>query len=555
MNWFRRSIALASLGGLGLLQSASAQDNGWRVSNTGVAAPVAPGEPRRINLGKPSPLPAGALPIANSLGVRDDAVKPASYSGLPRPTVVRAMREFEEGEPGNLFLPKELLPPAMLPTLPPAGSFPPVKAPTPREPRLTPKIIDVDNTSKVLPIQSQEKLPTLPRRVVERPIASSEPVLIIEDGASLNGSEIFEVTAPPTNRFYVTAEWLHWATNGFRVPQLAFTSTSLAFDPRGNPVLGPRSVLFGEGTVLSRMGPGARFTVGFQPNPCTCCWWEASAFFLARQTESASFSSDRFPIIARPYFEINNNQPFQEFTAAPGLLSGRLDINLSTALWGAELNKRCLWYESDTWRISSLVGFRYLDLRDTVRITEDSTALVNIPGVADRGDRQLLLDRFDTRNQFFGGQLGMNAEWRSGRWSVDARLRIALGATHQAVDVEGFQRLLRANGTTQNFVGGLYALSSNIGKQAQTRLSFVPEVGLKVGYDLSENVRIFVGYDFLLWNNVIRAGDQIDQSLDTNLIPRQGQVQPTAAEVRPRVPFQRSNFWAQGVNAGLEFRY
>ncbi len=202
-----------------------------------------------------------------------------------------------------------------------------------------------------------------------------------------------------------------------------------------------------------------------------------------------------------------------------------------------------------------MVGFRYLDLRDTLSVTEDSTAVTTVPGVVNAGTRALVLDRFDTRNQFYGGQVGLNAEWRSGRWSVDARFKFALGGTNQSVDVEGRQRVIQPNGATQNFVGGLYALSSNIGLQSQTRLSFVPEVGLKIGYDITDNIRVFIGYDLIYWSTVVRPGDQIDQSLDTNLIPNAGVVQPIANQVRPRVPFHQSNFWAQGVNAGLEFKY
>ncbi len=547
MNWLRKSITLASLGGLGLLQSASAQENGWRVAASGVAEPIAVAVPRGISLGKPAPLAANH---------RDDGVRQVSHTGLPRPTVVRAVREFEEGEPDLLYLPKDLsqvrerkLPPPMIPQLPTLGPAP----------ARLPAVNEIDPNGTVRVIQGTEKLPMQPRRIVERPIASSEPCLDVDDRASLGegyASEIFDVTTPRLNRGYVTAEWLHWATNGYRIPTMVTTSDpSVPLNNQGVLGLNTTRVLYGPGNVLSRMGPGARLTFGFQPNPCSCCWWEAGFFVLAKQSEGVSFNSNTTPVIGRPYFEINNNAPFRELTTTPGLFVGRQDINMSTSLWGAEINRRCFRFESDTWRISSLVGFRYLDLRDTLSVTEDSTAVTTVPGVVNAGTRALVLDRFDTRNQFYGGQVGLNAEWRSGRWSVDARFKFALGGTNQSVDVEGRQRVIQPNGATQNFVGGLYALSSNIGLQSQTRLSFVPEVGLKIGYDITDNIRVFIGYDLIYWSTVVRPGDQIDQSLDTNLIPNAGVVQPIANQVRPRVPFHQSNFWAQGVNAGLEFKY
>jgi len=80
-------------------------------------------------------------------------------------------------------------------------------------------------------------------------------------------------------------------------------------------------------------------------------------------------------------------------------------------------------------------------------------------------------------------------------------------------------------------------------------------VGLKVGYDLNDNVRIFAGYDFLYWSSVVRPGDQIDQTLDANRVPNAGGPFPAVNEVRPRVPFTTSSYWAHGFTGGLEFRY
>ncbi|MGG7379585.1 BBP7 family outer membrane beta-barrel protein, partial [Escherichia coli] len=65
-------------------------------------------------------------------------------------------------------------------------------------------------------------------------------------------------------------------------------------------------------------------------------------------------------------------------------------------------------------------------------------------------------------------------------------------------------------GQTSAVVGGLLALPSNIGNFQRNRFGVVPQVGLKVGYNLTDNLRVYVGYDFLWWCNVVRPGDQID---------------------------------------------
>jgi hypothetical protein len=50
-------------------------------------------------------------------------------------------------------------------------------------------------------------------------------------------------------------------------------------------------------------------------------------------------------------------------------------------------------------------------------------------------------------------------------------------------------------------------------------LGVVPEVGVKVGYQVTPHLRAQVGYDFLYWSDVVRPGSQIDPLINTNLIP------------------------------------
>jgi hypothetical protein len=53
---------------------------------------------------------------------------------------------------------------------------------------------------------------------------------------------------------------------------------------------------------------------------------------------------------------------------------------------------------------------------------------------------------------------------------------------------------------------------------------------------------------------VVRPGDQIDRAVDVTQIPNfsGGAVTPTGV-ARPGVPFKQTDFWAQGLTAGLQF--
>jgi hypothetical protein len=64
---------------------------------------------------------------------------------------------------------------------------------------------------------------------------------------------------------------------------------------------------------------------------------------------------------------------------------------------------------------------------------------------------------------------------------------------------------------------------------------------------------VFVGYNFLYCSNILRAGDQIDTTLDVNAATFPITQRPGAT--RPAPKFEDSGFWAQGINFGLHFTW
>ena len=95
--------------------------------------------------------------------------------------------------------------------------------------------------------------------------------------------------------------------------------------------------------------------------------------------------------------------------------------------------------------------------------------------------------------------------------------------------------------------------TSNIGKYTNDEFAVVPEIGLRVGAQLTDRVRAFVGYNFIYWSSVARAGDQIDLRVNPNLIPPQ-----TPPVTGPLVPAPRTvstDYWLQGISVGGEVRF
>ena len=89
---------------------------------------------------------------------------------------------------------------------------------------------------------------------------------------------------------------------------------------------------------------------------------------------------------------------------------------------------------------------------------------------------------------------------------------------------------------------------------ASDLLSVIPSVEVKVSYYFSNWCRLFVGYDYMYWNQVVRPGSQIDR----NVNPTQSTLFGNGLLAGPASPtplFNRTDFWAQGITVGLEFKF
>jgi hypothetical protein len=275
---------------------------------------------------------------------------------------------------------------------------------------------------------------------------------------------------------------------------------------------------------------------------------------------------------------------------------GSVDVATSSLLGGTEANVRIKAGGNSNYHVDLLGGFRFLELKDRLNISSltqlaTSDAFVVTSGTAPPQSLPLvtssgvfyqlpgsnspfvsggvlsLFDLFDTRNQFYGGQIGSEAEFLLDRWVVNLRGKLGLGVMHQQADVFGVTNLVTPSGISA-FAGGLYAQASNSGSHRRDVFGVVPELGINVGYQVSRHLRATVGYSGLFaLGCVIRPGDQLDRTLNPNLVPalfdravlNSPTLNPFGAGVigpaRPAFTFKDTDFWVQGLNAGLELDF
>ncbi|CAN5369429.1 hypothetical protein BH11PLA2_BH11PLA2_23830 [soil metagenome] len=358
------------------------------------------------------------------------------------------------------------------------------------------------------------------------------------------------------NKFWFGVEYLSWRTEGQNLPVLVSTGPAAS-----NGILGQSGtqVLFGGGQADSVRQNGARFTTGYWFG-CNQCWGiDASYFFLSPNTQSFATNSTAFPLLARPFTNLNQNIPFSQLTAYPGVATGAISVTQESSMQGADVNLRKRWAGTGCFRLDGLLGFRYIDFEETLTIGESFARTPNSPpsiGVPNAVSG-VVTDQFSTTNKFYGGQLGLQSEWRRGRWFLQGTAKVGLGTMEETLSVNGGQTLTLTNGTTQSTSGGLLALQgANIGSYSQNKFAVVPEFGLNLGYHITPHWRVFVGYNLLYLNTVLRPADQIDTGLDVTRIPNFPVTGVTRLNtVRPTVTLKDTTLTTQGITFGTSFQW
>jgi hypothetical protein len=357
-------------------------------------------------------------------------------------------------------------------------------------------------------------------------------------------------------RMWFRADYLLWWVRGASLPPLVTSSppgTSIA----NAGVIGTPGtvVLFGDDRVNDDLRSGGRITAGWWLDACQHTGVEASFFMLESKAKNFVASSAGVPILGRPFVDATTGQPAAERVAFPGDVAGSLDASATSgSLLGAGAWLRCNLCRGCWWRLDGLAGYRYLRLSDRVDVFERlvSTNPDNPNGVP-FGTQIGLEDHFATANNFHGFDTGLEGEVRCGGLALQVLGKLAVGGTFETADIQGNTTVAFPGSSPAVSPGGLLAVASNSGHHTGGAFSFVPELGVRLGYLLGPDCRLSVGYSLLFWTDVVRAGDQVDLAVNPGLIPPV--THPVGGPQRPAFEFQRTTIWAQGVDLGLEFRF
>jgi hypothetical protein len=355
---------------------------------------------------------------------------------------------------------------------------------------------------------------------------------------------------------WVNAEYLLWfQTRGPLAAPLVTTG------PSGNPNAGvldePTTQILVGGPQSFGAFSGIRATVGsWLDEDCTLAA-EISGFLLERR--SAGFrqvtSTQNPPELTIPLLDVAGNVPSESGYGVSGTsiavnAAGSVVYGYTNRLWGWEANGLLKASESEQLTVLLLGGFRQLNLEETLRlgtISQEAT-----PGL----DLTLRTnDTFGTQNRFYGAQLGTRVGYWADRFLVELTGKVALGWMAQSLSIRGLSSQSGANAFAPGpFSSGLFAQETNVGSYQRDRFAVVPEASLRVGYCVTENLRASLGYNALYISDVLRAGSQIDRSINSQQIPVIGGAGPVTP-ARPAASFDSSSLWVHGVTFGLELSF
>lgn len=361
---------------------------------------------------------------------------------------------------------------------------------------------------------------------------------------------------PEAPCFWVGADFLLWWIRNGPLPIALLTSTN---DPAGIPSQGRPGtmVLFGGGSTRGLdfgTFPGGRITMGGWIDPDRLLGLEASGFVL--QSQSLSFSAFS-PGIGPPVIGIPFNLAAPFGLANPGeavFVGNSFQVSAKSQLFGCEANFLYNLAQSDYFHWEMLIGFRSISLHESLSL---SANVIDAP----TNSSLLLTDRFATRNNFYGGQLGTRVGISVWRFLFESTFKVALGDMRNILNISGLSTVTGianpfgvAPGT---YLGGFFAEPSNIGNYHRDQFSVAPEFQLQISYALTSFMSCSVGGNAIYATGLLRPGNQIDRNIDLNqnaALGGSGAV-GLAGPFAPLVPFKRSDFWAAGVNCGLEFHF
>lgn len=401
-------------------------------------------------------------------------------------------------------------------------------------------------------------------------MSSTEPSIACDDGTSIYGDEICGsdmcgddmcgdnmcgggMCGPgPLQRLLwrlqVRAEVPIFWRKGHNTPPLVTTAPT-GTDAATAGQLGQSTTQILQGGVFGQEAQaGFRITLGTYFDPCQNYgvlfrYWNAGDL-----TESRTFDSDDFPILARPFLNTSTTTAAADtqLIAFPGDSTGSVTVSGRSEVYGLDVSLKRLLYSDRFTRLDWLSGYQHTSIREQLLISSQTTVTGNVPPL--QGSSVSVLDQFNTRNTFDGSMLGLMSTRHIACFKLESMVRLGLGNLRREVQVSG-RTTTTSSGATSTDPEGLLARGTNSRSLVNDTFVIAPEVGINLAYAITPLIDFTVGYNYAMVPKVYQASRLIDPTLQVNL------SDPLTGDLDPALQLVENNYWVRTLGLGLQIRY
>jgi hypothetical protein len=304
----------------------------------------------------------------------------------------------------------------------------------------------------------------------------------------------------------------------------------------GNSILDDQATAGVRLTFSTWLGSEQRYALMFR-------YWNAGT-----QDNTYSFSSDQFPILARPFLDTSAAAATQntQLVSFPDDTTGSISVDTHSKLDGLELTLKRLIYQDRFTRVDWLYGYQHVSIDERLSIASNTTVTGNLPGL--QGNTIAVRDTFQTSNDFNGVAYGLMGSRQIACWKMETLFRLGLGNLRRKVNIDGTTTTTSAGNTLISDQG---LLARNTNRQALVDDTFVvvPEVGINFAGQIRPGLDFTVGYNYMLVPKVAQASQQIDSDLAVNL------TDPLVGSLDPSLVLSERKYWINSLGLGLQLRY
>lgn len=265
------------------------------------------------------------------------------------------------------------------------------------------------------------------------------------------------------------------------------------------------------------------------------------------QDNTFNFSSNQFPILARPFLDTSAAIAAQntQLVAFPGDTIGNISVATESEVDGLELTLKRLIYQDRFTQVHGLYGYQHVSIDESLSVFSNTT-VTGVPGL--QGNTIAVRDTFRTENDFNGVAYGLMGSRQIACWKMETLFRLGMGNLRRKVNING-STTTTANGAVMTSSQGLLARNTNDRSLVDDTFVVVPEVGVNFATQIRPGLDFNVGYNYLMVPKVAQASQQINDNLAVNL------SDPLVGALDPSLNLDERKFWLHSLGLGLQLRY